>query len=165
MASTTQQFKSEAEHAAGKMKNEAEHVGNKIKSEAEHAANKAGNVFDATVERAKETASSAMQTASKAASDVASNVGKKADEATTAVGGGLKSLGQSIRENTPHSGMIGQASDAVAKSLEHTGDYLQHEGLEGMATDMTNVIRRNPLTAILIAAGLGFLVARSCSRS
>jgi hypothetical protein len=46
--------------------------------------------------------------------DTAAYLGRKADDATTAVGGGLKSLGNSIRAHSPD----GEAFSAVADTLE-----------------------------------------------
>ena len=121
-----------------------------------------------TTERAKEAASSlgakvkdATSSVAHKAEDAASYVGHKAEDATAAVGTGLRSLGNAIRENTPHSGVVGEASSAVAKTLESTGHYLQEEGLEGIAKELTNLIRRNPIPALLVAVGVGFLFARA----
>ena len=111
-------------------------------------------------DKAKSAASSAMHSAEGAAS----YVGQKAGDATAAVGGSLKSLGGTIRENTPK-GMVGDASCAVADTLESAGRYLEDEGLSGISEDMTNMIRRNPIPALLIAVGVGFLLARAMSSS
>jgi hypothetical protein len=96
--------------------------------------------------------------------DAASFVGKKAEDAASQMGAGIKSLGGTIREHAPHSGMAGSASSAVADSLENTGRYLQERGFGGMCTDLTNVIRRNPIPSLLIGIGAGFLLARATSR-
>jgi len=111
----------------------------------------------AVADKAKETASNVMHSAENAAS----YVGHRAEDATSAVGGGLKSLGSTIREHAPNSGMIGDASAGVAKTLESAGRYLQEEGLKGVADDVTNLIRRNPIPALLVAVGVGFLLARA----
>jgi hypothetical protein len=77
----------------------------------------------------------------------------------------MSSLAGSVRENMPHEGMMGTASNYVADALESGGRYLQEEGFRGMADDMTNLIRRNPIPALLVGIGLGYLIARSTSRS
>src|SRR5262249_55230634 len=119
-------------------------------------------------QQAREAASSAMDTAKdmasaagKKASEAASYVGQKAEDATTAVGSGMKSLAGSIRDSGPREGMLGSASSAVASTLESGGRYLQEHGLKGIGDDLTNVIRRNPIPTLLIAVGLGYLVARA----
>jgi hypothetical protein len=134
--------------------------------------NKAENADAAGMDKAKEIASSAVDTAKDAASSMAhaigeagSAVGDKANEATSAVGGGMKSLASSIRQHTPHEGMFGSASSSVADSLETGGRYLQEEGLRGMADEVSNLIRRNPIPALLVGIGIGFLLAKVTTRS
>src|SRR5262249_46761286 len=112
------------------------------------------------IDKAKDPASSVARTASEAASIV----GQKADDAASAVGSGMKSLAGSIRENAPREGILGSAGSSVARTLEGGGRYLQEEGLSGMMEDVTNLIRRNPLPALLIGIGIGFLLARTTSR-
>jgi hypothetical protein len=119
---------------------------------------RARDLAGAIGDRAKEAASSVSHSAEGAAS----YVGQKAESATASVGGSMKSLGQSIREKHPHGGAVG---DAVANSLESAGRYLEEEGLKGMADDVTNLIRRNPVPAVLIGVGIGFLVARAMTPS
>jgi hypothetical protein len=135
------------------------------------AAEQAKDVACCLGEKAKDTASSVAQSAEDAAiyvghkaEDAASYVGHKAEDATAAVGGSLKSLGSTIRENTPRSGMVGEASSAVADTLESTGRYLQEEGLKGITEDVANLIRRNPIPALLAGVGVGFLIARATTR-
>jgi ElaB/YqjD/DUF883 family membrane-anchored ribosome-binding protein len=127
------------------------------KDVASSTAQRAGEAAWSATQKAKEMASSMGHTAS----DVASNVGQKAEDATTAVGGSMRSLAGSLRENLPHEGMIGSASSAVAETLDRGGRYLQEEGLQGVGEDLTNLIRRNPIPAVLIGIGVGFLIARS----
>jgi len=134
--------------------------------------NKAENAGVVGMDKAKEIATSAVETAKDTASSVAhamgeagSAVGDKANEATSAVGGGMKSLAGTIREHTPHEGMLGTASASVADTLESGGRYLQEEGLRGMGEDVTNLIRRNPIPAVLIGIGVGFLLAKISTRS
>ena len=120
------------------------------------------------MEKGKEAASYVADKAKTAASSVAHQaqgaatyVGNRAGDATTAVGGSLKSLGDTIRETGGQNSMVGGASTAVADTLDSAGRYLQEEGLSGIAEDMTNMIRRNPIPALLIGVGIGFLLARA----
>jgi ElaB/YqjD/DUF883 family membrane-anchored ribosome-binding protein len=127
------------------------------KDVASSTAQRAGEAAWSATQKAKEMASSVGHTAS----DVASSVGQKAEDATSAVGGSMRSLAGSLRENLPHEGMVGSASSAVADTLDRGGRYLQEEGLRGVGEDLTNLIRRNPIPAVLIGIGVGFLIARS----
>jgi hypothetical protein len=110
-------------------------------------------------EQAKAATSSAMHTAE----DAASYVGKKADEGVHAVGSGLKSFGDTVRHTAPQKDMLKEGMCAVADTLENTGKYLEEEGLSGIASDLTNLIKRNPIPALFIGIGVGFLLARACT--
>jgi hypothetical protein len=130
--------------------------------------NQASNFGEQAKGTASDVASKAKDigaTATQKASEAASYVGKKADDATGAVGAGMKSVAQTIRENTPDKGMLGSATSAVADTLEQGGRYLQEQGLSGIGTDMTNLIRRNPIPAVLVGIGVGFLLARALTSS
>jgi len=87
-------------------------------------------------------------------------VGEAADAGASAVGGGLKSLAGTIREQGPQEGVFGQAASTVAQGLETGGRYLQKEGLTGMADDVTEMIRKNPIPAVLVGVGIGFLLGQ-----
>jgi hypothetical protein len=92
---------------------------------------------------------------------VASSAGRTADSAVGSVGSGMQSMAGTIREGGPQSGVLGSASSKVAGALEDAGEYLESHGLSGIADDLTNLIRRNPLPALLVGVGIGFLVARA----
>jgi hypothetical protein len=125
-----------------------------------------------TMAAAADTAAAVGQKAAEVASsvgdkagEVASRIGQKAEETSSAVGGTMKSLAGTIREKAPQSGVLGNVSSGVADKLETSGRYLEEHGLGGMAKDMTDMIRRNPLPALLIGIGLGYLLARATHRS
>jgi hypothetical protein len=99
------------------------------------------------------------------AKDMACSIGQKAEDATHAVGGGIQSLGGTVREKLPHSGALGKAASTLAGGLESGGHYLQEEGLQGIAADVTQMIRRNPFPAMFVGVALGFLIARVTARS
>jgi hypothetical protein len=126
-----------------------------------------GNVGDKAPEAASTAAEKGREAASSASSragEIMHAVGQKADAAAESVGGGMKSLGGTIRQSGPHEGMLGAASSAVAGVLERGGSYLQEQGLSGVAEDFTALIRRNPIPALLIGIGVGFLLARATRR-
>jgi ElaB/YqjD/DUF883 family membrane-anchored ribosome-binding protein len=108
--------------------------------------------------------SSAASAATGALSSAASTVGHKAEDVTSSVGTGLQSLGEKVREKGPDSGMLGRGKEAVAGAMEQTGRYIEDRNLTGMAEDVTNLIRRNPIPALLIGVGLGFLVGQLVRR-
>ena len=122
------------------------------------------------LETAKSTASQMVDSAKDAASNVAregreaaSYLGHMAEDATSAVAGGLKTAGQSIRERLPHEGAFGSASSAVARSLEGSGNYLEQGGLKGIGEDLTQMVKNNPLPSLFIGVGIGYLLAQATS--
>jgi ElaB/YqjD/DUF883 family membrane-anchored ribosome-binding protein len=122
---------------------------------------KAKHLTDATVEKVKDAAGAVADTAKEAAS----SVGHQADRATHAVGSGMESVAHTLRERMPHNGVVGAATSSVADHLESGGKYIEKEGLQGMADDVTNLIRRNPFPAILVGVALGYLIGRITVRS
>jgi ElaB/YqjD/DUF883 family membrane-anchored ribosome-binding protein len=118
---------------------------------------KAREATSAATAKTKDVASSTFQMAG----DAATAIGHKAEEAVDTVGEKMKSLAGTIRENAPTGGLWGSAGSGVADTLESGGAYLQEHNLHGMAADVTNLIRRYPVQAILVGLGVGFLVGRA----
>jgi methyl-accepting chemotaxis protein len=123
---------------------------------------------ESVTERAKELAGEAKDRAQEAAhgvaeraSEVASNVGRRADSAVESAGSGMQSFAETVRERGPSSGVLGSATSAVADTLEGAGEYLEEHGLSGVAKDLTDLVRKNPIPALLVGIGLGFLIARA----
>jgi len=131
----------------------------KVADAAHTAVDKGKDVADTAFDKAKDIGSAVYDKAK----DVASAAVDKADDAASAAGGGLKTLADTVRHNTPHEGMMGAASTGVASALESGGRYLQEQGLSGMAEDVTDLIKRNPMLAVLIGVGIGFLLAKATS--
>jgi hypothetical protein len=127
------------------------------KEKASAAADKTKDMATAFAEKAKDSASAVAASVQ----DAATSAGQKAEHATSTVGSGMQSLAGNIRENLPREGMLGSASNAVADTLESGGRYLQEEGFKGIAEDLTNLVRRNPIPALLLGIGIGYLIARS----
>jgi len=96
-------------------------------------------------------------------SSAASAVSRKADDAASAVGNRMESLGETVRHRGPQEGMLGRATEGVASALESSGRYLEG-GFGQMCDDVTNIIRRNPIPALMLALGFGFLLASATKR-
>jgi hypothetical protein len=142
-----------AEQAKGAVSSGAE----KAKDVAHTAVDRTKEVAQAGVEKARDLANTGVEKAK----DAAHSAGHMAEHATESVGGGMESLAGTIRQKAPHEGVLGSAASKVADTLEQGGRYIKEEGLSGMADDLTNTIRRNPLPAVLVAVALGFLLARA----
>lgn len=120
-----------------------------VKQEGREAAHEIG-------ERTKEAASSVADKAK----NIASKARDQADQGVSSAGKGMESAADYMRDKGPQSGMLGSANKYMADTLEKGGQYLEEQGLSGMAEDVTEVIRRNPIPAVLISVGIGFLLAR-----
>jgi len=130
--------------------------GNEARTAVGQAADKAKDVAGQAMDKARDAASSVGEMAGHAAS----NLGRKADDLTSSAGSGIKGFGDTIREHGPQGGMLGQATKTVADTTKQVGKYLEQEGLSGMFDDMTSLIKRNPIPAILVGVGLGVLIGR-----
>jgi len=143
-------------------------VVDKAKDMASDAKDKVQDTAHSFTERAGETASNVAHRAGEVASnvahragEVASTAGKRVDSGVSAAGSGMQSFADTVRERGPSSGVLGSATSAVADTLENTGEYLESHGLSGIASDLTDMVRRNPIPALLIGIGVGFLIARA----
>jgi len=131
---------------------------------ADKARDAAGTMADKAKEAAgtlAEKAKGAATTMADKASDLGHALAETPKQATTAVGTGLKNVAESIREHAPQSGMLHSASTKIADSLESGGEYVKEKGIPGMAGDVTELIRKNPVPAVLLGICVGFLIARS----
>jgi len=130
-------------------KNKVEELGNTCAQAASNASEGLRNAAGYVADQAKDFAGSASQ---------------KAEDATAAIGSRLRAAGDAIRQSGPHDGRMGQASSAVAQTLSNTGEYLEREGLQGIEHEITGMIKRNPIPALLMGIGLGFLIAQATAR-
>lgn len=99
-------------------------------------------------ERATEVASNVAQQARK----VGENIGERAQDAMQAVQSGIKQAGETIRDYVP-------SGSRVSEAFSNTRGYLQ-DNLGNVGEDLTSMVRRNPIPALLCAAALGFMLAR-----
>jgi len=131
----------------------------KVQDAASSAADKAKETASNMADKAKDVASSVAHTAG----ETATIVGHKADDAVGAVGSSMKNLAGTVREKAPHDGMLGTASSGVASALETGGRYIEKEKLSGMASDVTNLLKENPILGVCIGVGIGFVLAQLIS--
>jgi hypothetical protein len=59
---------------------------------------------------------------------------------------------------------VEKAASSVAGALETGGRYLQEHDLSDVSNDLVNLIRHNPIPAVLISMGIGYLLARALRR-
>jgi len=153
---TTQKAQDTANKTADQAKSAVSSGAEKAKDAAHGAIDRARDAANSGMEKAKDVAQAGWDRAK----DAAQAAGHTATHATESVGSGMESLAGTLRDNAP-GGMFGTAASSVADSLERGGRYIREEGLSGMTDDLTETIRRNPIPAVLIAVGVGFLLARA----
>jgi len=153
-----QQSESDKMKQAGQHASQAgQHAGEAAKDAAQAVGQKAQDLAHTASQKAQDLAHAAGQKVQ----DAAHVAGQKAEDATAALGSGLKTAADKVRENAPHEGMLGRGAEAVASTLERGGDYLREKNLTGMADDVTELIKRNPIPAVLLGIGFGFLLGRT----
>jgi ElaB/YqjD/DUF883 family membrane-anchored ribosome-binding protein len=89
------------------------------------------------------------------------------DRSRDAVAGGLESAAGTLREKAealPGGEKVTRAAYATADAVGVAADYVRETDLKAMMADVQQLVRNNPGPALLIAAGLGFLIARTFSR-
>jgi len=166
--SSFEQGKQSAQQGAEKAKEGFAAVADKAKEGVQHiregigaAADKAREAVGSAVEKARE----GLGSMGESASHMASAAVNKADDAVSAAGRRLEDWGEGVRSRTPNEGLLGSASEAVACTLEKSGKYLEDHGLTGMVDDVTDMIKRNPIPALFVGIGIGFLLAKATSSS
>ena len=130
---------------------------NKDHGQPQEMLDKAKEMGGQMIDKAKDTAASVGDMASQAFT----TVGKKADEYAATAGADIKKFGDTMGEKGPHDGLLGHASQAMAATIKDGGRYLEENKLSGMADDVTHLIQRHPMPAVLICLGLGFLLGRA----
>lgn len=138
--------------AADKGKEAASSVGEQL--------SQAGTAIGAMVSQAGSAVGSMASQAGSMASQAASDVGRKADDLTASAGVSIRHLGDRLDRSGPQEGVLGSASHAVAKTVRDGGEYLEDAKLSGVTRDVAQLIRQNPIPAVCIAIGLGWLMAR-----
>lgn len=85
---------------------------------------------------------------------------READELVVCTGKGAQVVGDRMLECCPQDGVLATAAQGVAHSIKSGGQYLEEAKLGGITADIARTIRRNPLSAILIALGMGWCLGR-----
>lgn len=132
-------------------------MGSTTKGKVGQAAGGPSNTLGARLEEVADEARNTVGGAPSSATDKTSQPG-------SAVGEKIGSLADTLREKAPHEGKMGTAATAVAERLGAAGSYLQEKNLEHVMGDLSDMIRRHPIPALLIGLGIGYLLARGARR-
>jgi ElaB/YqjD/DUF883 family membrane-anchored ribosome-binding protein len=114
-----------------------------------------------------DSASSTIFQENEGATGMARPAAQKIDEDRSAGTGGLDSAASRLHQKAdslPGGESVKGAANAAADALSSTADYVRENDLKGMLADVGKLVKNNPGPALLTAAALGFLVARTFSR-
>jgi ElaB/YqjD/DUF883 family membrane-anchored ribosome-binding protein len=101
------------------------------------------------------------------AAEMGQKVADKIDENRGAAASGLESAASALRDKAdtlPGGAKVASAAHATADAVGVAADYVRQNDLRAMMADVQQVVRNNPGPALLTAAALGFLLARTFSR-
>ncbi|MEZ4372223.1 MAG: hypothetical protein R3B07_15435 [Polyangiaceae bacterium] len=82
-------------------------------------------------------------------------VNHRVDEVTTSVGQSAQAAAEQVRH--------ADLTERTAGSLENVGSYLEGADYDQLVEDVTAVVKRHPIPAILAGVGLGYLIGRLTS--
>lgn len=106
------------------------------------------------------------------ASPTTSDLGKKTadiiDENRGAAARGIDSAASSLHakaDSLPGGEKVAGAAHTAADAMETAAGYVRDNDLKSMLTDVQKIVKSNPGPALLTAAALGFLLARTFSRN
>jgi hypothetical protein len=94
------------------------------------------------------------------AKSIAAQIAEKAEATTEAVGACMETVGETLCAHSPSQGVLGGAGHTLGEKFESGGRYLEEKGLKGIGDDVSNLIRSNPIPALLVGIGLGCLLAK-----
>jgi ElaB/YqjD/DUF883 family membrane-anchored ribosome-binding protein len=123
----------------------------------QNAADKARDMARGAVESARDTATGVMDRAR----DVAGTVADKACDAAGNVADTARDWASGAVNAVKDSGVVNKAEEYVSEAWETGSRYVHEHNIKDMADDVAGVIRRNPIPALLIGVGVGFLLGRS----
>ena len=76
----------------------------------------------------------------------------------------IDSAAESLHENAdrlPGGERVAEAAHKTADAMESAVDYVRDQDLNDMLSDIRQTVTRHPGAALLVAAALGFVIARS----
>ena len=102
------------------------------------------------------------------ASDLGHMAADKIDDNREAAASGLDKVASAIHEKAgdlPGGQKVTSLAHATADKFSSTADYVRQHNVSRMLSDVETMVKNNPGPSLLVAAALGFLVARAFSSS
>jgi hypothetical protein len=122
-----------------------------------NVADKARDVARSAVETARDTATGVVDRTR----DLAGNVADKARDMAGNVADTARDWASGAVGAVKDSDVVNKTGEYVSDAWETGSRYFQEHNFKDMADDVAGVIRRNPIPAMLVGVGLGFILARS----
>jgi len=101
----------------------------------------------------------------------AAEIGQRAaaaiDSKRESVARGMDSAAESLHgraDRLPGGEKVAGAAHTAADAVERAADYVRDQDVSAMLADVRDAVTRHPGAALLTAAAVGFLIARSISR-
>ena len=112
---------------------------------------------------AREQARSAVNTAQQKAGETTEQATAKVDEGMERAAGGIEHLAGTLRHQGQATGgsTMQSAATATADKLEAGAKLLHSKDTDQLVADLESLIRRRPVESLLVAAGLGFVLAKA----
>jgi ElaB/YqjD/DUF883 family membrane-anchored ribosome-binding protein len=101
------------------------------------------------------------------AAEMSQKVADTIDQNRGAAASGMESAASALRERAdtlPGGEKVANAAHATANAVGAAADYVRDNDVKTMMADVQQLVRNNPGPALLTAAALGFLIARTFSR-
>ena len=101
------------------------------------------------------------------AAEMGQKVADTIDQNRGAAASGMESAASALREKAdtlPGGEKVANAAHATANAVGVAADYVRQNDLKAMMADVQQLVKNNPGPALLTAAALGFLIARTLSR-
>jgi hypothetical protein len=91
----------------------------------------------------------------------ATAIGEGADRLTASTGQRIQALGSAMGDCGPKSGLLGDASQAMAETVKRGGRYLERAKMTQTTSAVTELIRQHPIASMLTGVAAGFLLCRA----
>jgi ElaB/YqjD/DUF883 family membrane-anchored ribosome-binding protein len=101
------------------------------------------------------------------AAEMGQKLADKIDENRGTAASGMESAASALRakaDTLPGGEKVATAAHATADAVGVAADYVRQNDLRTMMADVQQLVRNNPGPALLTAAALGFLLARTFTR-
>ncbi|NGZ94546.1 MAG: hypothetical protein CV089_00170 [Nitrospira sp. WS110] len=97
--------------------------------------------------------------------DMAQRGGDKARHLAERVGDEIAGASDRIQDKLRETGKgVGEAVNTVSEKVRASAQYLEDSSVEDVVDDVTVLVKRYPIHAVLLGMGIGFLLGRGRSR-